>query len=143
MRTRFARVGLLVYLVVLLAVLLNPSAALPTTSVSWLADLATRAGLPAQVTAAERIEFLANALIMVPVSLLGAVAWPGSNWRDWTAFGFVLSGAVEVVQALALALAGRSATFVDVVANTMGAFLGAVAIASVRGARRTGAENLQ
>ena len=82
------------------------------------------------MTVAGRIEFVANALIMVPVSFLGAVAWPRTNWRDWTAVGFVLSGAVEVIQAVALA--GRSATFVDVVANTLGAFLGAIAIASVK-----------
>lgn len=69
-----------------------------------------------------------------------ALAWPRSNWRDWTAIGFVLSGAVEVIQALALD--GRSATFVDVVANTLGAFLGAIAVRAVSGSLGSAAHPL-
>ena len=46
MGTRVARVGLLVYVVLLLSVLLNPSAGVASTSVSWLAELADGPGCP-------------------------------------------------------------------------------------------------
>jgi glycopeptide antibiotics resistance protein len=68
----------------------------------------------------ERVEFLANVLILIPAIALGALLWPRFGWRDWTAYGFVFSGAVEAVQAVILD--ERSATYVDGVANTLGAF---------------------
>ena len=48
-----------------------------------------------------------------------------TTWRDWTAYGFLFAGSVEVFQGLFLP--ERSATYVDVVANTLGALIGAVA----------------
>lgn len=56
------------------------------------------------------------------MSALGALVWRRTNWRDWTAYGFVISFGVEAVQALFLP--HRSATFSDVVANTLGGLLG-------------------
>jgi hypothetical protein len=122
---RAARVALAAYAAFLAFVLLNPSADVPSSSVSWLAETASRIGLPGPLVVPGRVEFVANVLILIPLSFLGSVLLPRLTWRDWTAYGFVLSGTVELVQALLLP--ARSATFADVVANTSGALLGAVA----------------
>ena len=122
---RVARILLAAYLVFLAFVLLNPSADVPSSSVSWLSGVASRIGLPAPLAEPSRVEFIANILILMPFSFLGSPLWPRLTWRDWTAYGFVLSGTVEMLQAILLP--ARSASFKDVVANTSGALLGAVA----------------
>jgi glycopeptide antibiotics resistance protein len=71
-----------------------------------------------------------NALILMPVSAMGSVIWPLTTWRDWTAYAFVISGLVELIQGLVLP--HRTATFVDVVANTLGGLGGAVAVLALR-----------
>lgn len=122
---RAARILLAAYLVFLAFVLLNPSADVPTSSVAWLSEMSTRLGVPAPLAEPSRVEFVANVLILMPLSFLGSALLPRLTWRDWTAYAFVLSGSVETVQALLFP--ARSATFKDVVANTSGALLGAVA----------------
>ena len=122
---RAALLILAAYLVFLAFVLLNPSADVPSSSVAWLSQVGTRAGLPAPLVEPSRVEFICNVLILIPLSLLGSVLLPRLDWRDWTAYGFVLSGTVELLQAVLLP--DRSATFSDVVANTSGILMGAVA----------------
>ena len=122
---RAARILLAAYLAFLAFVLLNPSGDVPSSSVSWLSGIATRMGVPAQLAEPSRVEFIANVLILVPLSFLGSALLPRLTWRDWTAYAFVLSGCVEMVQAVVFP--ARSATFKDVVANTSGALLGAIA----------------
>ena len=113
------------YAVVLGLLLLAPSAAAPSWLVETSSRLALAAGLPAQVAGPVQMEVLLNVAAFVPVSLLGSVLRPSPTWRDWTALGFVASLLVEVVQAVVLD--ARSATHSDVVANTVGALLGALA----------------
>jgi hypothetical protein len=122
---RTARVALAAYAVFLAFVLLNPSADVPSSSVAWVAEVGTGLGLPGPLAEPSRVEFICNVLILVPLSFLGSVLLPRLGWRDWTAYGFVLSGTVELLQAVLLP--ARSATFADVVANTSGALVGAVA----------------
>lgn len=122
---RAARILLAAYLAFLAFVLLNPSADVPTSSVAWLSEMSTRLGVPAPLAEPSRVEFVANVLILMPLAFLGSALLPRPTWRDWTAYAFVLSGSVETVQALLFP--ARSATFKDVVANTSGALLGAVA----------------
>jgi VanZ family protein len=122
---RAALLILAAYLVFLAFVLLNPSADVPSSSVAWLSQVGTRAGLPAPLVEPSRVEFICNVLILMPLSLLGSVLLLRLDWRDWTAYGFVLSGTVEMLQAVLLP--DRSATFSDVVANTSGILMGAVA----------------
>jgi hypothetical protein len=122
---RAALLILAAYLVLLAFVLLNPSADVPSSSVAWLSQVGTRAGLPAPLVEPSRVEFVCNVLILMPLSLLGSVLLLRLDWRDWTAYGFVLSGTVEMLQAVLLP--DRSATFSDVVANTSGILMGAVA----------------
>ena len=109
---------------VLLVMLLGPSAEGPSWLVETIARVVDSLGAPAAATAPGRVEFVLNAAAFAPVSLLGTLLWPRWTWRDWTAGGFVASFLVEAVQAVFLA--ARSATYVDVVSNTLGALVGAV-----------------
>lgn len=114
---------LVLYAIPVAFVLLVPIGSVPSTSVTWVTDQLTTAGLPADAVTEGRVEFVCNVLILVPLSALGALAWPASTWRDWAGYGFLVSFAVELVQALFLP--ERAATFQDVVANTAGALGGA------------------
>lgn len=126
-------IALTAYLFVLLFALLTPSAATPSSSVSWVAEVLRSLGAPERVLVPDRVEFLCNVAILVPASALGSLLWRTASWRDWTAYGFVFAGTIEVVQGLLLPQ--RSATYVDVVANTLGALLGAMLIAAARRAQ--------
>lgn len=122
--------GLLVaWLVVLAVTLLAPSAAGPSWLVETVAGVAADLGVPAALADPTRVEFLLNVAAFVPASFLGSLLWDRLTWRDWTAGGFVASFLVEVAQALVLD--HRSATHADVVANTLGALVGALAGAVV------------
>ncbi len=118
------------YALLLGFVLLNPSAEVPSDAVTRVAEAFDWLGLPTSLVEPWRVEFVVNVAVMVPLAFLGMLAWAGLGWRDWTAYGFVLSMGVEIVQAVALT--ARSATFVDVVANTAGAAIGAAVVSGWR-----------
>jgi hypothetical protein len=113
-----------VYLVALLVALLAPDSGRQTEAVFWLQDLLVRVGVDGPLVTYDRLEVVGNALIVVPVALLGSVIRPSWTWRDWTALAFVASLAVETAQGLLLP--ERQAAFSDVVANTAGALAGAL-----------------
>lgn len=121
--------ALAVYALGLVTVLLLPNAALPGVFVEELAEMGRRAGLPEALLTPTRAEFAANTLVFAPLTGLAALVWRSRSWTEWTTYGFMLSLMVEAVQGLALP--GRSASFADVVANTMGALVGAVAVLSM------------
>ena len=131
--TTWARRLFVGYAVVLALILLNPSAQLPSDGVGLVERLLLDLGLGSDLVQGYRVEFVLNVAALVPISLLGSLIWPHRNWRDWTAAGFVFSMGVEAVQALLLV--ERSATYVDVVANTAGAMIGALAVAAWRASR--------
>lgn len=64
--------------------------------------------------------------ILLPVGVLGGLALPQLSWQDWTAYAFVGALAVEAAQGLLLPQRQTSAS--DVVANTLGLLLGALAV---------------
>ncbi|MBZ5738494.1 VanZ family protein [Nocardioides sp. GBK3QG-3] len=101
---------------------------------SWLRDLGRDIGFSPATATQVRAEFLSNVLILVPVSLLGSLVWPRTTWRDWTAFGFLLAGAVELTQGLLLP--HRMASYSDVVANTLGCLVGSGGVWVTRRLRR-------
>ena len=109
--------------------LLAPPPHCPPGLVENLARVGAEEGLPPSLTALSRVEFVLNVVAFVPVPFLGALLWAHLTWRDWTAGGFVASFAVEVIQAVAFP--ERSATHADIVANTLGALVGAFAGAMV------------
>jgi hypothetical protein len=113
------------YLAFLAVVLLAPSPDLPTAALAAAADWGRDAGLPEGLLIPSRLEFAANAAIVVPAPVIAARLWPRRTWTDWTAYAFGVSFAIEAIQALVLP--NRSASFVDVVANTLGACLGGLA----------------
>ena len=125
--------ALALYCLLLAFILLNPSAALPSSSVSLIAEVAEALWVPEVFLSGSRVEFVVNAVMFAPVSLLGSIVWKESTWRDWTAYVFLASGSAELVQGVLLS--ARSATFVDIVANTLGALAGGLLIWLVR--RRT------
>ncbi len=126
---RVLAVVLVGYLAVLLFALLTPSAQTPSSSVAWIGDVLRALGAPERLLVPERVEFLANVAILVPATGLAALLVPSATWRDWTAYGFLFAGSIEVCQGLFLP--ARSATYVDVVANTLGAALGGIAAAAL------------
>jgi glycopeptide antibiotics resistance protein len=128
--SRSARILLVVYSVLLALALFSPSSSQQSGAVLRLGELLTSVGVPADLATYPRLEVLMNAVIVVPVTLLGSLVRPQWSWRDWTAGAFVLAVAVEVVQGVFLP--GREATFSDVVANTAGALAGALVVSAVR-----------
>ena len=128
------KVVFVVYVAVLGFVLLNPRVSVPNDSVGWGNDLAGSLGAPQWLLEQHRFEFVVNVLVFVPLAVLGRWAWPGRAAWQWAVVGAAASVAVEVVQGLALP--ERSATLVDVVANTTGAVLGGL-VAALLSRRRT------
>lgn len=125
--------ALVAYCCFLALVLLAPTSGDQSRAAGVLVDLGDQLGLRGY-TNQVRAEFIANALILMPASALGSLVWIRTNWRDWTACGFLLAGCVELAQGLVLA--GRTASFTDVVANTLGAMGGALFVAVLRGPSR-------
>jgi glycopeptide antibiotics resistance protein len=128
--TRVVGAVLLIYTVLLLLAVLSPTNSDQGHMVLWLAQRLQDVGVPAAIATFHRLEVVLNALIVAPVSFLGSFLRPRLSWRDWTAYGFVASVAVEMIQLVVLP--GRQASFSDVVANTGGALLGAVAMVALR-----------
>jgi VanZ family protein len=82
-------------------------------------------------------DFVANVGFFVPIGLVAALLLP---WRVWwlaMPLAAVLSGAVELGQALFLP--ERYASWTDVLANTLGGVLGALIGAAIRAATRRAA----
>jgi hypothetical protein len=123
-------IAIAAYCVFLALVLLAPTAGPQSASAGWIAEVVVALGVPEQIATGARVEFLLNAIILMPLSALGSLRWPGTTWRDWTACAFVVAVAVELAQGVLLP--ARSATFVDVVANTLGGLGGALVIAALR-----------
>ena len=118
------------YVGFVLLIVLAPSSEVPSTVVLDVTDVARRLRVPEVFLLGTRVEFTLNAAMVVPVALLGSLVWPALTWRDWLAVGFIGAATVELLQGLVLP--ERSATFEDIVANTLGAGVGAIAVAAVR-----------
>lgn len=122
-------VTLLAYTVVVLVITMWPSPPDPGASplLQRVLDWAHGAGLPAAVDVAT-LEVVANVAMFVPLGLL--VAASRRLRRPWLAVPIALafSAAIETTQ---IALPGRYPTVLDVVANTLGAALGAAVVVAV------------
>lgn len=132
-RRRILTLGLVAYAAALVIVLLNPSPAVGSELIGRVARLGAQLHLPAALVVDARIEFGLNVLAFMPLALLGSLLRPAVSLSAWTAAGFGGSLLVEAVQ---LALPERMATHADVVANTLGAALGAGAAWVVRRSAR-------
>lgn len=120
---RRARPLLVVYALVLLVVVFSPTS---TVQSSLVGDLVRglQVLLPDRLVTFNRAEVAMNAVIIAPLSFLGWLALTRVRWQDWVAYGFLGSTTVELLQGLLLP--DRQASFSDIVANTLGALLGAL-----------------
>jgi hypothetical protein len=123
-----AGVPLLLYVVLLAVVLFSPTSHVQAGLVNDLVRVC-HAVLPDSWATFARAEVLMNAVIIAPLSLLGSRVWPRLRWQDWTAYAFIGATFVELVQGILLP--GRRASFSDIVANTIGALLGALLAALI------------
>ena len=126
---RTASLLMALYLATVAWIVFWPSADPATASVSWMTDLLLSAGAPAWVSAAV-VEFLANVALFLPLSFLGSLLIRGWSWQRWLVVGFCASAVIELGQLVLLP--DRSARVVDLVANTLGALLGATLVLPVR-----------
>jgi glycopeptide antibiotics resistance protein len=133
---RALAIVLVCYSALLALALLAPSSGTQSSMATWVRDLGITLGFSAATATQQRAEFLCNVALLAPVAALGSLLWERTTWRDWTAFGFLVAGSVELAQGVFLP--DRTASFADVVANTLGCLLGAVFIAVVS-PRRTAA----
>ena len=110
-------------------VLLQPRPTVAVASVGEFSDLLARLGVDA--ARSDWIpEFVVNALVFVPVPVLGVLALRGTTGAGWAVACYLGSVGVEGVQALALP--ERSAQFVDIVANTLGAVVGCLVVVAAQ-----------
>lgn len=116
---------LLMYVVFLAAVLTEYNPTVATDVVARLEAWLENNGAPAVMTGPGRVEFLLNAAMFAPIVFLAALTFPRHPWANWVVYAFIASAVVELFQGVYLP--PRSATFVDVVANTLGGLVGAVA----------------
>ncbi len=126
------------YLVVLLYLTLWPQPDAPGGAIVRVVDSLHALGFSAVTRS--NVEIGLNVLLFVPLGVLGLVLWPRLRWWGWALVGVALSGFIEGFQGAFLP--GRVSSPTDVVANTAGALLGALAVVvAVRevGATRSGA----
>ena len=102
----------------------TPSPSLPGSTIVRLINLFARFGV---TVTSDSLEFVLNIVMLVPLSLLGGLLIRRLRVSDWTAIGFGASLLIEVVQRLLLPT--RYGSSRDIVANTLGAFLGAALLA--------------
>lgn len=129
-----AALALGAYVLALAVVLLQPSAGAAITTVGGVADWIRGFGFSREAVSNDRVEFVLNTVMVAPVAFLGSWLLPRLGVRDWWFYAFVASSLVEAVQGLFLA--DRHAQVVDIVGNSLGAALGALAALTATAWRR-------
>jgi glycopeptide antibiotics resistance protein len=119
-----AAIAMTVYAALLGLALFWPSSGVQNQMIFWLMRRLFGLGIPFDVATFPRMEVLMNVAILMPLSLLGALVTDRLRWQEWTAYAFIASAVVEIVQGSLLP--HRQASFSDIVANTTGAMLGAI-----------------
>ena len=76
------------------------------------------------------VDLILNTLMLVPFGFLAGVGLPRVPWWVWWAVGFLLSLGIETTQFF---MATRDASWLDLVLNTVGAGVGALAARAVNG----------
>jgi len=125
---RVARWLLLLYALAVAAVVLEPFPGAANGSV----DVGYRAVQALHLTSVvtpEIVEFIWNILLFVPLTLLGSVLLPRLRWEQWVGLALIASSTIEFVQLLMLP--DRTASVRDIVSNTLGGLIGALAARSL------------
>ena len=131
----WARAALAIYAVLLALALFWPTSDRQSASVVWLSHVLTSSGASPALLTYSRMEVLMNAAIVAPLTFFGSWSVRRLRWQDWTVYAFAGAVTVEIVQGLLLS--SREASYSDVVANTVGALVGAVFFRVVRPMLRT------
>lgn len=132
-RMVLAVAGLCLYLAVVLLATLSPT---PLdqgyeSSIDRLLAVLHRNGVP-DWFGYNKLEFSANIVMFVPMGFLLALALPRAWWWIVVVAIPALSGAIELTQFAVLS--ERFASTLDVAANTMGGYVGALAALAIRAA---------
>jgi VanZ family protein len=130
---RIAGLALALYAALLGLVLLSPRSTTQSQLVLRLVRGLDWLGAPESLVTYARAEVLMNAVIVVPLTFLGSLVLRRLRWQDWTAYAFLGACAVEGFQGLVLP--HRQASFSDIVANTLGALVGALLVRVFRGSK--------
>lgn len=124
-RTVGAAIGLAICITVVLFATMWPTPLDQgySESINRVLDVLHRNGIP-EWFGYDKLEFSANVLMFLPIGFLIALLLPAQVW--WLAFLIcpILSGSIELTQANFLS--ARFATITDVIANSIGATIGAV-----------------
>lgn len=91
-------------------------------------------GLPQWFVGYRKIEFGANILLFVPFGIILTLRLPRRLWFFSVVIAAAVSGAVELAQAVFLS--ARVPALSDIIANTSGAFIGALLVLFVWAVRR-------
>lgn len=91
-------------------------------------------GLPQWFIGYRKVEFAANILLFVPFGIVVALRLPRRLWWLAVVIAAAVSGLVELAQAILLP--ERVPAWSDIVANTSGAFIGALLVLFVWSVRR-------
>ena len=83
-------------------------------------------GLPEWFIGYRKVEFAANILLFIPLGIILVLRLPRKLWWLAIAIAAAFSGAVELAQAIFLP--ARVPAWSDIVANTSGAFIGAILV---------------
>ncbi|WP_091230783.1 VanZ family protein [Microbacterium sp. 3J1] len=130
-----ARVALIAYLLLVAFTVWLPAAVsgkvvgLVVLAARWVAQQ----GIVSYEASLISLEFLANVAFLVPVGALVALGWPRLRLWHVVVIGFLMSGLIESVQSV---IPSRAPSVSDVVANTLGALMGAAIVAVARKRRR-------
>src|SRR4051794_33355341 len=125
---RVARWLLLLYAVAVAAVVLEPFPGAANGSVD-VGYRAVQALHLSSVVTPEIVEFVWNILLFVPLTFLGAVLLPRLRWEQWVGLALIASSTIEFIQLLMLP--DRTASVRDIVSNTLGGLIGALAARSL------------
>lgn len=91
-------------------------------------------GLPQWFVGYRKVEFAANILLFVPFGIVAALRLPRRLWWLAVVIAAAVSGLVELAQAILLP--DRVPALSDIIANTSGAFMGALLVLFVWSVRR-------
>ena len=129
MTARVSRILLLLSIVAVAAIVFQPHPTVASGTVGEFHATLRDLGAPAALTPS-RAEALLNAGMFVPATLLAMLAFDRLSWTAVVASAFLASLAIETIQGLLLD--ARTMQSIDVVTNTFGALLGALAGLAVR-----------
>ncbi|MBT2485013.1 MULTISPECIES: VanZ family protein [unclassified Microbacterium] len=99
-----------------------------TGLVGILAKWIAARGIADYYSSAVVLEFLANVALFVPIGLLLALGWTRLRLWQVVVVGAAMTVVIEAVQGF---MPSRSPTISDLIANTLGTFLGAAIVAVV------------